>query len=339
MESTLKAFRKRGLPVSGAGESLAKATEPAVVKTGKGSFALLGITSTSNDAGRAGDAGQKIPARPGVNMLRHSETFLINEEHMKAVKEIAAATRINGRQDNSKRGGYTAVKPGIFSLGAVDFKLSETEGKESAPNKTDMARMEAAVRKAAAEQDHVVVYYHSHETKALEDEKPDYFIETFARACIDWGADAVVGSGTHQIKAIEVYKGKPIFYSIANFIFQSEKPQELPLDYYERYGADPSVSAAEAVAVRSLGGTRGLETEDKYYRSLMPVLEFEGKQLKSVKARVLELHFAMPDAADKGLPRLADEETSARLYSELTALSEEYGTKFSRSGNEITVLL
>ncbi len=85
------------------------------------------------DAARAGDPGDVIPARPGVNMLRHSETFLVNEAHMAALREIADATCINGRINNSKRGGYTLTKPGVFSLGNVDFKLSERKGSAPLP--------------------------------------------------------------------------------------------------------------------------------------------------------------------------------------------------------------
>jgi poly-gamma-glutamate synthesis protein (capsule biosynthesis protein) len=81
-----------------------------------------------------------------------------------------------------------------------------------------MERMHKAIEEAAKAADYVVVCFHSHEIKGALDEEPDYFIEEFAHACIEWGATAVAGSGTHQIKAVELYKGKPIFYSIANFI-------------------------------------------------------------------------------------------------------------------------
>ena len=40
-----------------------------------------------------------------------------------------------------------------------------------------------------------------------------------ARQLIDAGADMILGTGPHQIKPIEVYKGKVIFYSLGNFAF------------------------------------------------------------------------------------------------------------------------
>ena len=328
MENTLKELEKRQKPVCGAGLSLEAATAPAMVEAAGEKVAVLCISATCDDAARAGDAQGNMPARPGLNMLRHSETFLVNEAHMKALEEIAAATHINGRINNSKAGGYTQTKPGIFSLGSVDFKLSDTEGKSSAPHPGDMARMKKAIEEAAKEAAYVVVCFHSHEIKGDDDEEPDFFIEEFARSCIDWGASAVVGSGTHQIKAIELYKGKPIFYSIANFIFQVDKMTMVPRDYYEKFRVDPSKTIDEAEYIRSNGGTRGLETQFKNYKGLMPLLEFEEGALKSVKIRPVELNFRSEKAC-KGLPQLADAEVTEDIFGTLCRLSAPYGTELT----------
>ena len=47
---------------------------------------------------------------------------------------------------------------------------------------------------------------------------------------IDYGADVVVGSHPHVAQGIEMYKGKPIFYSLGDFIFDLEA--EGTLDNY-----------------------------------------------------------------------------------------------------------
>jgi len=44
-----------------------------------------------------------------------------------------------------------------------------------------------------------------------------------ARLMIDAGADAVVGAHPHVIQAVELYKGKPIVYSLGNFVFDGFK--------------------------------------------------------------------------------------------------------------------
>jgi poly-gamma-glutamate synthesis protein (capsule biosynthesis protein) len=45
-----------------------------------------------------------------------------------------------------------------------------------------------------------------------------------ARAAIDAGADMILGSHPHVLKAMEVYKGKPIFYSLGQFLCDALKP-------------------------------------------------------------------------------------------------------------------
>ncbi len=41
---------------------------------------------------------------------------------------------------------------------------------------------------------------------------------SFAHALVDAGADIIYGHSAHVIRGIEIYKGKPIFYSTGNFI-------------------------------------------------------------------------------------------------------------------------
>ena len=50
---------------------------------------------------------------------------------------------------------------------------------------------------------------------------PEEYQRELARAYIDAGADAVIGSHPHVLQGIEYYQGKPIFYSLGNFIFSN----------------------------------------------------------------------------------------------------------------------
>ncbi|MBR5929448.1 MAG: CapA family protein [Prevotella sp.] len=45
-----------------------------------------------------------------------------------------------------------------------------------------------------------------------------------AHEYIDAGADALICHHTHTLQSIEEYQGKPIYYSIGNFIFDQQKP-------------------------------------------------------------------------------------------------------------------
>src|SRR5204862_7832171 len=48
----------------------------------------------------------------------------------------------------------------------------------------------------------------------------DYQVE-IAHAAIDAGADVVMGHGPHYACAVEMYRGKPIFYGLATFSFNT----------------------------------------------------------------------------------------------------------------------
>lgn len=43
-----------------------------------------------------------------------------------------------------------------------------------------------------------------------------------AHAFVDAGADMVVGTHPHVVQPLEIYKGKPIFYSLGNFLFDQD---------------------------------------------------------------------------------------------------------------------
>lgn len=48
--------------------------------------------------------------------------------------------------------------------------------------------------------------------------EPRGSLRRWARAVLDAGADAVVGHGPHVLRGVEFYRGKPIFYSLGNFL-------------------------------------------------------------------------------------------------------------------------
>lgn len=76
--------------------------------------------------------------------------------------------------------------------------------------------MTAAVQAAKAKADIVIVSMHSGvEYQSL----PDDSQIAFAHAAIDAGAEMVIGHHPHVVETQETYKGKYIFYSLGNFVF------------------------------------------------------------------------------------------------------------------------
>ena len=85
----------------------------------------------------------------------------------------------------------------------------------SAPLKGTYVRQDvAAARKAGA--DVVIVFPH---WGTEYDPTPFGAQQKLARMVIDSGADMVIGNHAHWAAAMEVYKGKPIWYALGNFIF------------------------------------------------------------------------------------------------------------------------
>jgi poly-gamma-glutamate synthesis protein (capsule biosynthesis protein) len=59
-----------------------------------------------------------------------------------------------------------------------------------------------------------------------------------ARLMIDAGADAVIGGHPHQLQDTDHYKGKPIFYSLGNFVFEGFPDQVNNIAWVVRLSVD-----------------------------------------------------------------------------------------------------
>lgn len=55
------------------------------------------------------------------------------------------------------------------------------------------------------------------------EDTPKNWQRVMAKKLIDYGADAILGHHPHILQGIEIYKGKPIVYSLGNFLFDQKK--------------------------------------------------------------------------------------------------------------------
>ena len=116
----------------------------------------------------------------------------------------------------------TVIEPGASN------RLVETV------NARDEARILREVRNAANMADYVIVNSHSHEP-GNDSVVPPEWLRDFVKKCLDAGGTTFVVHGPHQLRGIEMYKGKPIFYSLGNFVFQNETIDPMPSDHYEQF--------------------------------------------------------------------------------------------------------
>ena len=85
------------------------------------------------------------------------------------------------------------------------------------PHDEDLAHMLADIQALKAQVDVVMVSMHWG-LHFKEGELATYETK-YARLAIDAGADVILGHHQHILKPVEIYKGKPIFYGLANFAF------------------------------------------------------------------------------------------------------------------------
>lgn len=88
---------------------------------------------------------------------------------------------------------------------------------------SETGRLKTAIDQAKSECDFVVATMHAgiEYTATPTPQQID-----FAHAAIDDGADIVIGAHPHWVQPIELYKGKYIFYSLGNFIFDQDFSQQ-----------------------------------------------------------------------------------------------------------------
>lgn len=333
--STMRELEKRGMIFAGIGASLSESSKAAIYEIPEKNVrvAFICVTSTFVDAARAGDERDGIPARPGINPLRVQTKYKVTKERFMQLQKIAEVTYINGERDNARKiGSLPPEEEGSINFGRnffVAVEDEEAEGKFTYCNKNDYERIMNEIQQTSKLADYVVVSVHSHQIRKNSYTEPDYFQEEFAHGCIDCGACAVIGTGTHQLKPIEIYKGKPIFYSLGNFVFQNDKIKKLPADFWDKYQYPARLTVEEGMARKTRGGSIGLETDKNNYLSVVPIMEFEQDRLIQLGLLPISLQFEQ-ESRWKGLPVIADETDAELICLTLSRISQKYGTEFER---------
>ena len=320
MQLTNRLLDEWGLVHSGSGDNLGWASRPGYLDTTKGRVALIGMASTHSPMSRAGAAGPTVQGRPGLNALRLSTR---NEGSPATMNALRAAARAQGSDvsddpDDPVRVFGTTVSPGERDRSVVS--LSDV----------DRERVLHEVRNATDQADYVVVNSHSHEPGNASMIPPDWMVE-FAHQIIDAGANTMVIHGPHQLRGIEIHNGRPIFYSLANFIFQNETIDPMPGDQRTRYGLPLDNLASEIYDRRFRvdedgNPTTGFPTGSQWYESVLAVADFEGDEVVEIRLYPIELGWKAP-RSQRGTPRIAPEALGRKIIEHLAELSASFGTR------------
>ena len=108
------------------------------------------------------------------------------------------------------------VKFGFLGFSDVGPNWMEAKGDNPGILLATNPKLEEIIKNAKERSDVLIVSFHfGEEYKTIHNERQ----EILAHKSIDSGADMVIGHHPHVIQDIEEYKGKPIVYSLGNFIF------------------------------------------------------------------------------------------------------------------------
>lgn len=314
MNLTTKYVAEAGLMQAGVGQSLAEAREAKFLETPKGRVALISVASTFPDSSRAGRTRGDMAARPGLNPLRFTTTTTITADQMTALRAMAAST--TGRPPGT---GNT------FNYLGARFVVGTTPGVTTEPRKEDLDEIAAVVKNAAGLSDYTIVTIHAHEG-GRDRFLPADFLVTFARAMVDAGADIFVGHGPHVLRGIEMYKGKPIMYSLGDFIFQNETLLRLPSENYEGLNLGPAAHVNDFNDARYDFDKSGFPADPLIWEAVVAMPRYRGEQLVELALHPITLGHGKPRTV-RGRPMFAEGPLGEKILGDVVRLSAAMGTK------------
>ena len=127
------------------------------------------------------------------------------------------------------------------------------------------------------------------------------------------------------LRGIEIYKGKPIFYSLGDFVFQNETLDRLPDENYRAYGLSSDNHVADFNDARYNMGTTGFPANREIWEAVVAMPRFRGGELMEVVLQPIDLGFGT-EAWERGRPVLAEDDLANKILGDLIERSEPFGT-------------
>jgi poly-gamma-glutamate capsule biosynthesis protein CapA/YwtB (metallophosphatase superfamily) len=312
--ATLHSLAAAGIAQAGSGLSLAEARAPAYASTTQGLAALVSAASTFPPMSVAGPAVDKRGVlsrpRPGISALH------VREIHRVLAARLAMLRKtMGGVPDGAQE----------IRIGDELFRAAREPGRSWEMDASDEDAILASIREARSKARFVIFSIHAHETagdsdvpgpadyepmvlhKANEapspdDPQPASFEVTLFHAAIDAGADVVVRTGPHVINGIEIYKGKPIFYSLGSLFFD--------------FGGRRSYTTPAG---------EKLTFPEEWFETILPVSTYQQGSVSEIRLYPLMIDSGTP--ATSGIPHLADAADARRILERLKAQSAQFGTE------------
>ena len=220
-------------------------------------------------------------------------------------KEMAALQQMNARRSSGRRfdrrqrrwsrrraGARTPQSgaPAEITVLGQTYRLGQKSGRTWSMNKLDQFEILKEVRSAKKLADLVIFTIHAHEGQQAPGEGdtpyPADFLPVLFHNVIDAGADVVAGHGSHALRGIEIYKGRPIFYGLSTFLFQGYILSTQ--DNRDQRNLDPRFTSRGETETRLNGGPPPGAVDKtgllgSWDVSILPVMTYEGGRVKEIR--------------------------------------------------------
>ncbi len=335
LDQTLENLERVGLPYAGAGADLALAARPGYFDSPAGRVGQINCCSTFLRYFAASPAHPYVRGRAGINPLTIQYAVQADRDLFARIKKTEPVLMDLMAYGEFKDMEDLFGKPDPDSANFFDTAVVAGDKLDllTPPSPADVKRITEGLAIARNNSRLVLATLHAHESRNRL-ELADPFVQPFARACIDAGADAFLLAGPHVLRGIEIYKGRPIFYCLGNFFFQHETIEPMPAEGYAAYGLDPNTLDISQFASRIVT----YDKQRRFWESFVPVVTYEADRLVSIDLHPIDLGHELP-RYERGIPKRARGERARTILERLAELSKPYGTKIAIEGDTGHVLL
>jgi poly-gamma-glutamate synthesis protein (capsule biosynthesis protein) len=130
------------------------------------------------------------------------------------------------------------------------------------------------------------------------------------------------------LRGVEMYKGKPIMYSLGDFIFQNETVLRLPSENYEPYDLGPQAGVSDFNDSRYNNDTSGFPADREIWEAVVAIPTWEGKRLTELALHPISLGFGK-GRTERGRPVLADAATGKKILDDIIGRSAPFNTRIT----------
>ncbi len=346
MRETSRLLDEAGLVHAGSGEYRGEARAPRYFESEKGRVGLVSMATTFTQLSQSMPPWGQAPGRPGINAIKTTRYTILTPEIMKALRKIRDEFREARKKRNIETTGAPRPprreekeeKKDELTFFGTKFRQGDHIGYAYEMNTIDFNENLMSVRQGKQYSDFLIATIHAHQGGLGRDDIAD-FHQKLAHAVIDAGADAFIGHGVHRLRPIEIYKGKPIFYSLGDF-FWDDKQEPFAADYFERYRKDliaafedpRKVTDADMTAILNSKGWASKEKDNLVFQSIIAVSMYEKGQVSEIRLYPVDLGYGRR-LTESGVPRVPSPEVARRILEHLKQMSEPFGTEISIEEN------